>query len=160
MAVDMFLKLDGIDGESKDDSHTGEIEILSFSWGLSQPGSGQRAGGSGVARVDVHDITVTKVTDKSTCSLMAYCCSGKHIPTGVITARKAGGDSPVEYLKIELTEVLISSFQESGTQGDVAMENVSLNFAKFKVTYLEQTPDGTSQAGGEMGWDIKANKAP
>jgi type VI secretion system secreted protein Hcp len=156
MAVDMFLKLDGIKGESKDNKHKDEIHIESFSWGMNQTGAHGTGGGGGAGKVAVHDISVTKHVDKATASLMLACASGKHIKEGLITVRKAG-EKPLEYLKIKLNDILISSVQEAGHGSDLLTENVTLNFAKFHVEYQEQKPDGTGQPGGEMGWDVKAN---
>lgn len=157
MAVDMFLKLDGIKGESKDSKHKDEIHIESFSWGLSQTGAHNVGGGGGAGKVSVHDISVTKFVDKSSPALMLNCCSGKHIPNGLITVRKAG-DKPLEYLKIKLTDILVSGIQEAGHGSDLLSENVTLNFAKFHVEYQEQKPDGSGSPAGEMGWDVKANQ--
>jgi type VI secretion system secreted protein Hcp len=157
MAVDMFLKLDGIKGESKDAKHKDEIHIESFSWGMSQTGHFGAGGGGGAGKVAVHDISVTKFLDKSSAALMLNCCSGKHIPNGLITVRKAG-DKPLEYLKIKLTDILISGVQEAGHGSDLLTENVTLNFAKFHVEYQEQKPDGSGSPAGEMGWDVKANQ--
>src|SRR4051812_47909321 len=103
MAVDMFLKLDGVKGESHDSKHPDEIEILSFSWGMTQTGS--FSGGGGAGKVSVHDISVTKRIDVSTPVLMKTCVNGTHIPTGLITVRKAG-EKPLEYLKIKLVDIL------------------------------------------------------
>jgi len=159
MAVDMFLKLDGIKGESQDDKHKDEIHIESFSWGLNQTGTMHTGGGGGAGKVNVHDITVMKVLDKSTPELMLACCNGKHIATGLLTVRKAG-EKPLEYLKIKLTDVLISSVQNAGAGGqDSLTENLSLNFAKFEVAYQPQGADGSAQGGPIlMGWDVKQNK--
>ncbi|HYT93685.1 MAG TPA: type VI secretion system tube protein Hcp [Gemmataceae bacterium] len=157
MAVDMFLKLDGIKGESKDHKHKDEIHIESFSWGMNQTAAGHTGGGHGAGKVHVHDISITKFLDKSSASLMLHCCNGKHIPNGLITVRKAG-EKPVEYLKITLNDVFIASVQEAGHGGDLLTENVTINFAKFKVEYLEQDEKGASKPGGEMGWDIKKNE--
>jgi type VI secretion system secreted protein Hcp len=157
MAVDMFLKLDGIKGESKDHKHGGEIHIESFSWGMSQTGVHGVGGGGGAGKVQVHDLSVTKFVDKSSASLMLSCASGKHIKDGLITVRKAG-EKPLEYLKIKLTDILISSVQHAGHGGDLISENVSLNFSKFHVEYQEQKADGSGTPAGEMGWDIKANQ--
>jgi len=157
MAIDMFLKLDGIKGESKDDKHKDEIHIESFSWGMSQTGSMGHGGGGGAGKVSVHDISISKNVDKSSCDLMYHCASGKHIPSGLITVRKAG-EKPLEYLKIKLTDILISGVQDSGSgHGDQVGESITLNFAKFQVDYQEQKPDGTGSPAGSMGWDIKAN---
>lgn len=158
MAVDMFLKLDGIKGESKDHKHADEIHIESFSWGLSQTGVSGVGGGGGAGKVNVHDISITKFVDKSSPELMLACCNGKHIPGGFITVRKAG-ETPVEYLKIKLTDILISGIQHAGHGGDMLSENLSLNFSKFNVEYQEQGADGKAKGGPvTMGWDVKANQ--
>jgi|SRR5712692_1358321 len=157
MAVDMFLKLDGIKGESADDKHKGEIHIESFSWGMNQTGTHGAGGGGGAGKVSVHDISITKFVEKSSCDLMYHCASGKHIPSGLITVRKAG-EKPLEYLKIKLTDILVSSVLESGHGGgDKLTEAVTLNFAKFQVDYQEQKQDGSGTPAGSMGWDVKAN---
>lgn len=156
MAVDMFLKLDGIKGESKDSKHKDEIHIESFSWGMNQTGASATQGGGGAGKVSVHDISFTKPVDISSTGLMLACCQGKHIKSGLLTVRKAG-DKPLEYLKIKLSDLLITSVQEAGHGGDILNENVTLNFAKFEVEYQEQLADGSGKPGPPMGWDIKAN---
>ncbi len=140
MAVDMFLKLDGIKGESLDRKHAGEIEILSYSWGMSQTGSFGTGGGEG--KVSVHDISVTKVTDSSTPQLMVSCVTGKHIPTGLITVRKAG-EKPVEYLKIKLTDILISSVQMDGHGAGTPSESFALDFKKAEFDISSPSGRGT-----------------
>lgn len=159
MAVDMFLKLDGIKGESKDHKHKEEIHIESFSWGLNQTGAFGTGGGGGAGKVNVHDISITKAVDKSTPELMLHCANGKHIKEGFVTFRKAG-DKPVEYLKIKLQDLLVSSVQEAGHGGgDLLTENVTINFAKFNVEYQEQDENGSPKgAPVQMGWDVKANQ--
>jgi len=158
MAVDMFLKLEGIKGESKDAKHKDEIHIESFSWGLTQTGAVGTGGGGGAGKVNVHDITIHKFFDKSSPALMLHCANGKHISKGLLTVRKAG-EKPLEYFKVTLTDLIVSSIQHSGGHSDQLTENLSLNFAKFKVEYQEQKADGTGTPGGEMGWDVKANVA-
>lgn len=158
MAVDMFLKLDGIKGESHDHKHKDEIHIESLSWGLSQTGAHGAGGGGGAGKVSVHDVSVTKYLDKATPALLLHCANGKHIPNGLITVRKAG-EKPLEYLKIKLQDIIVTGVQEAGHGGgDLLTENVTLNFAKFWVEYQEQKPDGTGSPGGDMGWDVKANQ--
>ncbi len=156
MAVDMFLKLDGIKGESKDHKHKDEIHVESFSWGITQTGTFGVAGGGGAGKASVHDISVTKFVDKSSAALWFHCASGKHIPNGLITVRKAG-EKPLEYLKIKLVDILISGVQEAGHGSELLTENVTLNFGKFHLEYQEQKADGSGSPGGEMGWDVKAN---
>jgi len=157
MAVDMFLKLDGIKGESQDHKHKDEIHIQSWSWGMSQTGTMGTGVGGGAGKVHVHDISITKAVDKSSPALMLHCCNGKHIPNGLVTVRKAG-DKPLEYLKMKLTDIIISGVQNAGHGGDILTENLTLNFAKFHIEYQEQKPDGSGSPGGEMGWDVKANQ--
>ena len=159
MAVDMFLKLDGVKGESKDAKHKDEIHIESFSWGMNQTGSQAVGGGGGAGKVSIHDVSVTKFVDSATCTLMLFCCNGKHIPEGLITVRKAG-EKPLEYMKIKLQDILVSSVQNAGHGSDQLTENVTLNFAKVFVDYLTQKPDGSGQPSGAMSWDIKANIKP
>src|SRR4051812_36297508 len=130
MAVDAFLKLDGITGESKDSVHAGEIEVMSYSWGMSNSGSTHSGPGGGSGKVNVSDLSLSKFVDKSTATLMSKCCDGSHIATGKLTLRKAGGNSPVEYLTVEMSEILVSSIQTGGSTGDDRqIEQLSLNFA-------------------------------
>ena len=158
MAVDMFLKLDGIKGESQDASHKDEIHVESFSWGMSQTGTMATGGGGGAGKVSVHDISITKVVDKSTPELMLSCATGKHIKEALLTVRKAG-EKPLEYLKIKLTDILISGIADSGQGGELIQESIKLNFSKFQVQYQEQGADGSAKGGPVMmGWDVKANQ--
>ena len=157
MAVDMFLKIDGCDGESADDSHPDEIDVLAFSWGMTQSGSMHLAGGGGSGKVSVQDCSITKYLDKASTVLMQKCCSGKHFTKAVLICRKAG-DTPIEYMKVTMEEVLVSSVSEGGGGGeDKQTENISLNFAKVKVEYTPQKSDGSAGAASELGWDIRAN---
>jgi len=157
MAVDMFLKLDGVKGESLDHKHKEEIHIESFSWGMNQTGAHGTGGGGGAGKVHVHDISVTKFVDKSSPTLMLFCCNGKHIDNGLITVRKAG-EKPLEYMKIKLNDILVSSVQHAGHGSDLLTENLTLNFAKFHFEYQVQEKDGTGKPGGEMGWNVKENQ--
>ena len=109
MAVDIFLKIEGVDGEAKDSKHKKDIDILAWSWGLSNSGSAHVGGGAGAGKVNVQDLSVTKYLDAASPKLILACCNGHHYDEATLTVRKAGGDNPVEYLKIKLQEVLISS---------------------------------------------------
>ena len=165
---DAFLKIDGIKGESADDKHKGEIDIMSFSWGASQTGVSATGGGGGAGKVHVHDFVITKKTDQSSPLLFLNCANGAHIKEANFVVRKAGG-TQLEYLKIKLTDILISSFkphgsgadtQHAGTVGDeIPSEEVSFNFSKVEFSYQPQGADGKAQGGPILaGWDIKANK--
>jgi type VI secretion system secreted protein Hcp len=157
MAVDMFLKLTGVEGESKDEKHSGEIDIYSWSWGMTQTGTFGMGGGGGAGKVNVHDLTITKKMCKASNAITQHCCSGKHFDDAILVCRKAGGNQE-EYLKITFDKVLVSSLQVSGTDGsDQVMETVSLNFAGFVVEYGEQLDGGGLGPTSPYGWDVKKN---
>ena len=157
MAYDAFLKLDGIKGESLDAKHKDEIDIESFSFGVTQAGTHGTGGGGGAGKVSVQDIHLTKVVDKSSPELLLACCNGKHVKEALFTVRKAG-ENPLEYLKIKLTDILVSGVQATGTGDEVLTEQVSLNFAKIQYQYQQQGADGKATGGPViMGWDVKGN---
>ncbi len=158
MAVDMFLKLTGIEGESPDHKHKGEIAIESFSFGVQQIGTSGSGGGGGAGKASFHDLSVTKRADKATPMLMLNCATGTHIKDALLTVRKAGGDQQ-EYYKVKMTDLLVSSFQNQGSgHDDVPMESVSLNYAKIEFEYAEQKADGTLGGKSTAGYDLKLNK--
>jgi len=158
-AVDYFLKIDGVDGESADHKHKGEIDIESFSWGASQGGSHSSGGGGGAGKVVMQDLHFVMKVSKASPKLMLACASGQHIKKAVLVCRKAGKDQQ-EFLKISLTDLLVSSYQTGGSGHSevVPTEQVSINFAKIEVEYKEQKPDGTLGGAVKAGWDVKANK--
>jgi len=157
MATDMFMKIDSLAGESKDSTHKGEIDVLAWSWGASNSGSAHVGGGVGSGKVNVQDLSFTKYLDKSTPDLLLSTCNGKHWDQAVLVVRKAG-ETPLEYLKITMTEVLVTSMSQGGSGGeDRLTENVTLNFAKVKVEYVEQTAKGGKGATPSMGWNISEN---
>ena len=157
MAVDMFIKIGSLEGEAKDKAHGKEIDVLAWSWGASNSGSAHVGGGAGAGKVNVQDLSFTKYIDKSSPDLMLACCNGKHFPEAKLIVRKAG-ENPLEYITITLTDVLVTSVSTGGSGGeDRLTENVTLNFAKVKVQYSAQKPDGTEGDKMQMGWDIAGN---
>ncbi|WDE14135.1 Hcp family type VI secretion system effector [Thalassomonas haliotis] len=157
MAVDIFLKLDGIEGESIDDSHAQEIDILSWSWGMSQSGTMHLGEGGGAGKVNVEDISFTKYIDNASHALMLRCASGEHIPNAKLTVRKAG-KVPLEYIIVTFTDCLVSSISTGGSGGeDRLTENISLNFAEVKFEYSKQKKDGSGEAAKEFAWNIPKN---
>ncbi len=157
MAADGFLKLTGVTGESRDDKHSGEIQITDVQWHLHQTGSMGYGGGGGTGRVDFHDISFTKRFDFSSPILMGYCANGKHIQDGLVTIRKAG-ENPLEFLKIKLTDIMVTSQSPSGLGSGDGMEHLTLNFSKFHLEYTAQKQDGTKDKSNEFGWDVNVNK--
>ena len=157
MAMDMFIKIGSLQGEARDKVHGKEIDVLAWSWGLSNSGSAQVGGGAGAGKVNVQDLSFTKYIDKASPDLMLACCNGKHFDTATLVVRKAG-EKPLEYLTVTMTEVMITSLSTGGSGGeDRLTENVTLNFAKVKVDYKEQTATGGVGATPTMSWDIAAN---
>lgn len=157
MAVDMFMKIGALKGESRDSVHKDKTDVLAWSWGMSNSGSAHMGGGAGAGKVSVQDISFTKYIDKSSPDLMLACCNGKHFPDAMLIVRKAG-EKPVEYLKITMKEVLISSVSTGGSGGeDRLTENVTLNFAEVKVEYTPQDEKGAAGAVQTMGWKIAEN---
>jgi type VI secretion system secreted protein Hcp len=159
MAVDMFIKIGDIKGEAKDAKHKGEIDILAFSWGLSNSGTTHMGGGGGSGKVNVQDLSITKYVDSASSVLIQNGCSGKHIPEATLVVRKAGGDKALEYMTYKLSDVLITSVSTGGSGGeDRLTENVTLNFAKFEFTYKQQNKAGGQDGGDKKaGWNIAEN---
>ena len=159
MAADIFLKIKDIEGESLDDKHKNEIDILSWSWGASNSGSAHMGAGSGAGRANFQDISFTKYVDAASTKLVAAVAKGVHIGDSLLTVRKAGGDSPLEYLKISLTNVFVTSYSTGGSGGsELQTETISLNFQKFKIEYFKQDEKGAGKPSGQYGHDIAANK--
>lgn len=157
MAVDMFLKIEGLDGESVDDSHEGEIDVLAWSWGASQSGTMHMGEGGGAGKVSVQDLSVTKWVDKSSPDLLRKCCNGAHFGEAVLTVRKAG-ENPLEYLVITMTDVIVTSISTGGSGGeDRLTENISLNFKDVKTSYTPQQKDGSGAAAIDFTWKIAKN---
>jgi type VI secretion system secreted protein Hcp len=159
MAVDMFLKLDDVKGESldKNGDHKGEMDVLAWSWGMSQSGTTHMGGGGGAGKVNVQDLSLTKYVDKASPNLIMAACNGKHYKEALLTVRKAG-EKPLEYLKITMKEVMVTQVSTGGSGGeDRLTENVTLNFASFKVEYTPQNAQGAGEAVVEVGYDIAGN---
>jgi type VI secretion system secreted protein Hcp len=160
MAVDMFLKVQGVDGESKDKTHLKQIDVLAWSWGLSNSGSAHVGGGAGSGKVNVQDLSITKWVDSASPKLVLACCEGTHYSQMLLTVRKAAGKAPLEYVKITLTEVLVAGVSTGGSGGeDRLTENVTLNFAKFSMDYTPQQDDGSAGTVVNAAWDVAGNAA-
>ncbi len=157
-AVDYFLKLDGIDGESQDSKHGKEIDVESWNWGADQAGSHSGGGGGGAGKVSMHDFRFTMKVNKSTPKLMLACASGEHIKSAILTCRKAGKEQQ-EFFKVKFSDLLVSSYQTGGSaQGEIIpVDEITLNFSKVEFEYAPQKADGTLEAAVKTGWDLKKN---
>jgi type VI secretion system secreted protein Hcp len=153
--VDMFLKLDGIDGESRDQDHKNEIDIFAYSWEVSNSGS---AGPARKTATRVKDVAVAMTANKASVAIAQACATARNIPTAVITVRKAG-DKPLEFLVIKLTDVYVTRFAWTGQQKDgLPEEAVELSFAKIEQTYKPQNPDGSAGAAVTKSYDVTTNR--
>jgi type VI secretion system secreted protein Hcp len=154
--VDSFLKIDGIQGDATADGHKNEIELTGWHFGGTNMGgfgvSGPGGGGGG--KVQVNDFVFTMYADKSSPKLFECMATGKHIPKAVLTVRKAGGTSPVDFLKVDLEKVLVSSFHTTGN-GLLPSIEVALNFAKIEFEFKAQNDDGTRGGSVKSGFDLQ-----
>jgi type VI secretion system secreted protein Hcp len=158
MAATIFARIGTIKGESQDARHKDEIEVLSWSWGVSQSGALAQGGGGGAGKASFHDFSFTHHVDRAAPALMQACATGRHIKEATITLRKAGKGQQ-EYLVIVMTDVIVTSVSLSDSaEGDV-VEAVTVAFAKVDLAYKPQKPDGSLEAGVHFTFDLKANKA-
>ncbi len=161
MAVDYFLKIDGIEGESTDTKHAKEIDVDAWSWGESQTGSSVPGGGGGGAgKVSMQDFSFVMKFNKASPKLMLACATGKHVKSARLAVRRAG-QGQQDYLTFTFLDVLVSSYQTGGTEasGLVPLDQVSLRYAKIEVEYKTQKPDGSLVVAGQFKYDLKLNKS-
>jgi type VI secretion system secreted protein Hcp len=158
MPASIFARIGTIKGESHDAKHKDEIEVLSWSWGVSQPDTMVHGGGGGAGKASFHDFNFTHHVDKASPLLMRACATGEHIKEATITVRKAG-EGQQEYLVIKMADVLITSVSTTiSAEGDAAAEGVALAFAKLDLEYKPQKPDGSLDVGIHFKYDLRANK--
>ncbi|WP_241299303.1 Hcp family type VI secretion system effector [Burkholderia stabilis] len=159
MAQDIFLKIDGINGESLDDKHKDEIEVLSWDWEILQESTMHAGSGGGAGKATVKDLTFEHNIDRASPNLMKYALTGKHIDQATLVMRKAGGN-PLEYLKVTMSDVIVTRVKPSGSKTDAekSRETVSLSFSKVKQEYVVQNAQGGSGGAVTASFDIKGNK--
>jgi type VI secretion system secreted protein Hcp len=155
MAVDVFLKIGDVKGESKDSKHEGEIDVLSWSWGVSNTGSGALGGGHGAGKANFGDLSFMHALDKSSPVLMKACAMGDHFKDATLVSRKAGKGQQ-DYLIVKMKEVFITSVQPSGSS-EHPMESVSMSFGHVDLEYKAQKADGSLDAGIHFIYDLKKN---
>lgn len=157
MAIDMFLDLHGVKGESLDRTHKGKIDILAWNWGVKNTGTFHLAHGGGAGKASFQNISITKYIDAATAELMLSCANGRHFEKAKVIVRKAG-QHPLEYLIIDLDRVFVASYATGGRGEDERIiEDISLNFEKVKVEYVTQTDKGGKGMAHIFSWNIAAN---
>jgi len=160
MPVDMFLKLAGIDGESVDAKHKGEIDVLAWSWGLSESPPQTGSGGGSAGKVKAQDLSIQKLVDLASPLLLSYSAEGKHISDGTLTARQESKGAGQEFLVFKMTNVLVTSVSTAETSKDVRPgETVTLNFTKLDFDYRSFKQDGSVNQEKSFRWDFSTNKS-
>ena len=158
MALDMFLEIKDVKGESRDATHKDLIDILAWSWGVSNAGSAHVGGGIGSGKANFQDISITKYIDLSSSKLLESVSLGTHFPTAKIVVRKAGGKEKLEYYTINLKEVMVTSYQTGGSGGeDRLTESVTLTFAQVEVKYQAQSKEGAKAGDTTFAYNIAEN---
>ena len=159
MATDYFLKIEGVEGESTDDKHKGEIDVLSWSYGATQAHSSSTGGGGGVGKVSLADVHFTMHVNKASAKLFLACANGEHLKTATLTARRAGKEQ-VDYMIVKLSDAIVTSYQIGASAGshELPVDQFALGYAKIEIEYKEQKADGTAGGATKAGWDVKANK--
>jgi len=140
MAAEIFAKVGDIAGESTDTQHRGEIEILSYPWGIAHPTSAA-SGGAATGRATFHDLSFTHHIDKASPKLMEACALNRRLPEVIISHRKPAGQ-PADYLTLKLTNAVVTSVSTSDASGG-GTESVTLAFAKVDYSFRAQKPDGS-----------------
>jgi type VI secretion system secreted protein Hcp len=159
-ASNIYLKLDGIDGESLDDDHKDWIELQSWNWGVDNPASFATAQGGQATQAHISALNVQKVLEKGSVTGFKGCTTGKHIPKATLSCMKLDGDSRVEYFKVDFTDLMVSSLQWSGSGAEhVVHEHMSLVFAEFKQSYKLQQDAGSAGGNTDFGYNIQTSKA-
>lgn len=161
MAIDVYLQIDGIKGESQDDKHKDWIEITSAQWGVTQPRSATASTGGGhtAERCELRSITLTKLADLSSPILMQTSAAGKTIPKAKLEVFRADGNGDrIKYYEVELDNVLIASVNQAIHEGGGLQDSVALRFSKIKWRYTQQKINGGSGGNTSGGWDLAANR--
>lgn len=159
MAVEIYIKIDTIPGQSTTKGFEDQITVENFSWNMSQTTNFGSSAGGGAGRVNMGDLVFTHAVDKASPKLMTACCMGTHIASATLTCRKAGGESAVDFLKITLTDLIVSNVAPSGSNmGDTPVETIGLAFAEYKVEYQEQDNKGAKKGGPVIaGFSVQKN---
>jgi type VI secretion system secreted protein Hcp len=157
MATDIFAKIGDIKGDSTDNKHKDEVEVLSYSWGVTNTGTIGSGGGGGAGRATFQDLSIVHKIDRASPQLLQACATGQHLKEATITFRKAGKGQQ-DFLIIKMNDVIITGVAQSAPSSEAGSETVSLEFAKVDWEFKPQKPDGSLDAGIHFKFDIKANK--
>ena len=161
MAIDVYLQIDGIKGESQDSAHQGWIEITSAQWGVMQPRSATASTGGGhtAERCEHRTLALSKLADLSSPLLMQTCSMGKTIPKAKLEFMRADGDGHrVRYYEVELENVMIANVEQMIHDGSILHDEFGLRFSKVKWKYTQQKVSGGASGNTSGGWDLACNR--
>ena len=160
MAIDAFLGIDDVKGEAQDVQFKDRIDVLAWSWGVSNSGTSHFGGGGGSGKMSAQDLSITKWVDMSSHHLITKVADGTHFAKAVLVLRKSGGEKPVEFWQLSMEHVMVTSYSTGGSPGeDRITENISLNFRGFNIQYKLQDKDGTVKGDDNFKWNIATNSA-
>jgi type VI secretion system secreted protein Hcp len=161
MAIDVYLYIDGIKGESGDDRHKDWIECKSVSWGVEQPRSATASTGGGhtAERCEHRDIVISKLADLASPILLQTCAAGRTIPKAKFEFMRADAQGErVKYFEIEIDNVLIGAVSPAVDEGDILTEQVGFKFSRVRWKYTQQKISGGAGGNTSGGWDLSANR--
>lgn len=160
MAIDAFLGIDKVKGEAQDKMFKDRIDVLSWSWGVANSGTSHFGGGGGSGKMSAQDLSITKWVDMASHHLITKVADGTHFDKAVLVLRKSGGENPVEFWKMSMEHVMVTSYSTGGSPGeDKITENITLNFRSFNIEYKLQDKDGTVKGQDDFKWNIATNAA-
>lgn len=157
MASDIFAKIGNIPGESFDARHKDEIEVISFTWGVTNAASAGSGGAQTTGKPLIRELLFVHAIDKATPKLLQACATGTRLPDATITHRRAGGQQQ-EFLFVRMSDVKVTSVMQGGSSDQPAAETVTLAFAKVDLEYRSQKTDGSLDAGGHFTYDLTINR--
>ena len=157
MSSKIFLKIGNIKGESTDSKHKDQIEVFSWSWGVTNAATVGTGGGGGVGKSSFSDLNFTHRYDRAAPLLWRACAVGQHFTEATLVGTKQG-KAAQDYLIVKMSDVVVTSASASDSSGGDAMEAVGVKFAKVDVEYKPQKADGSFDASVRFKYDIKANK--
>jgi len=158
VAESWFLKIDGIQGESVDKVHKGEIDVESWSWGVVNEGSPGTGSGGGAGRASFEDFHFVTRISKASPQLFLSCATGVHHKDATLSGRRGGDKTSGDFLKYKLSDVQVTSVQHAGGGSDLPIEQLSLSYGRFEITFTPQDPDGSPGSPISAGFDVKMNK--
>jgi type VI secretion system secreted protein Hcp len=158
--VAYFLKIDGIAGESTDAKHKGEIEVESFSFGVTQSASPATAGGARAGKATFEDLNVVTSFSRASPRLLQACATGEHLRSAVLTARRSGGKAQFEFMTLTLSDVLVSAYRSgaTGAEAVIPSDQFSLAYSKLQIEHKAQSPDGAAGDSSVAGFDVARNQ--